>query len=108
MQVVNLVGGDRRSPKQGQSYVSEYAVLGGAGSPVFALHQPKIRGRAAESGAIPLIIRAHTAECTGPGDETFEVINVREFNIRPGRLVVAAILVEPWNRIRIGAAICCS
>ena len=105
MEVVNLVGGDRRPPKQRQSYVSEYTVLGRAGGPVFPLHQPIICGRGAERNTIPVVIRAHADECAGPRDKTIEVVNVRKLHIRSGRLIVAAILVEPWNGVRLSAAI---
>ena len=103
---MNLVGGDRRPPKQRQSYMCESAVLRRSSSPVFSLHQPIICGRGAKCNVIPLVIHAHSAECAGPGDETFEVVNVRSLHIRSRRLIVTAIFVEPWNRVRFSATIC--
>ena len=103
---MNLVGGGRRPLKQRQSYVRESALLRRSGSPVFALHQPIICGRSAERDAIPVVINAHTSKCAGPSDKTFEVIYMRRIPIRSGGLIVAAILVEPWNRVRFGPAIC--
>ena len=102
---MNLVGGDRRPPKQRQSYMCEYAVLGRACSPVFALHESKIGGRAAECDAIPLVVRAHATKCAAPRHKTFEVVNVRRLQIRSGRLIVAAIFVEPRDWVWLGAAI---
>jgi len=105
MEIENLVGGDRRPPKQRQSYSCEYAVLGSARSPVFALHQSKIGGRAAECDAIPYVVRAHATKCAAPPHKTFEVVNVRRLPIRSGRLIVAAILVEPRDWVWLVAAI---
>ena len=73
---MNLVGGDRRPPKQGQSYVCEGTLLRRAGSPVFPLHHAEVRRGAAERDSIPLVIRAHSAERATPGDPAFEVVNV--------------------------------
>ena len=102
---MDLVGGDRRPPKQGQSYVCEGALLRRAGSPVFPLHHAEVRRGAAERDSIPLVIRAHAAERAAPGDPAFEVVNVRRLQILPGRLIVAAISVKPGNRVRVGTAI---
>jgi hypothetical protein len=73
MEIVNLVGGDRRPPKQRQSYMCEYAVPGRARSPIFALHQSKIGGWAAECDAIPGVVRAHATKCAAPRHKTLEV-----------------------------------
>jgi hypothetical protein len=102
---MNLVGGDRRPPKQGQSYVCEGTLLRRAGSPVFPLHHAEVRRGAAERDSIPLVIRAHSAERATPGDPAFEVVNVRRLQIRPGRLIVAAISVKPRNRVRVSTAV---
>ena len=102
---MNLIGGDRRPPEQGQSYMGECAMLRRSCSPVFALHQSKIGGRAAECDAIPYVVRAHATKCAAPPHKTFEVVNVRRLPIRSGRLIVAAILVEPRDWVWLVAAI---
>ena len=105
MEIVNLVGGDRRPPEQRQSYMRERTVLGSPCGPVFALHQSVIRGRAAERDAIPVVICPHAGEGAASGDKALEVVNVRRLQIRSGRLIVAAIFVEPRDWVWLGAAI---
>ena len=105
MKIVNLIGGDRRPPEQSQSYMCECTMLRGPRSPVFALHKPVVGCWAAESDSIPMIIRAHTRERAAACDKSLEVIDVRWLQFRSGRLIMAAVFIEPWNRIRRGAAV---
>jgi hypothetical protein len=38
MEIVNLIGGDRRPPKQRQSYMRKRTMLRRSRGPIFALH----------------------------------------------------------------------
>ena len=105
MEIVNLIGGDRRPPKQGQSYMRKRTILRRSRGPIFALHQPVVSGRAAERDSISVVVGSHARECAASGDQAFEVINVGRLQVRSRRLIVAAVSVEPWNRIGIDAAI---
>ena len=105
MEIVNLIGGDRRSPKQSQSYMCECTMLRGACSPVFTLHQPIVGGGAAERDPIPLVVRAHARERATACDQSLEMVDVGRLQVRSGRLIMAAILVEPGNGVRLGAPI---
>ena len=105
MEIVNLVGGDRRPPEQRQSYMRERAVLGTSCGPVFALHQSVIRGRAAEGDSIPAVVGSDARKCAASGDKALEVIDVRRFQIRPSGLIMAAIPVQPWNRVGLRTAV---
>jgi hypothetical protein len=70
------------------------------------LHHAIVSRRATECDLISLVVGADTRKRAAPGDATFEMVDVRWFEIRTRRLVVAAILIEPGNGERIGAAIC--
>jgi len=105
MKIVDLVGGDSLSPKQGKSYVRESALLARARGPILALHYSIIGGRTAECDPIPLVIGADSGEGAAAGHLTFAMVNVGRFEVRTRRLIVAAILVQPGNRIRIRAAV---
>jgi len=102
---MDLVCGNRRSPKQRESYVCERTLLRSAGGPILSLHQAVIGCRAAESDAIALVVGAHTGKSTAPGDAAFEMVDMRRFEVWPSGLVVAAVLVQPGNWIRIGATV---
>ena len=71
-----LVGGDRRSPEQCESYMSKGTPLRGSGGPILALHHAVVRGRSAESNSIPKVIGAHASEGTASGHPSFEMVNV--------------------------------
>jgi len=103
---MNLVGGGHRSPEKCQSYVSEGALLCRAGGPILALHHAVVGSWTAKCDPILAIVAAHSGEGTASGHSTLEMENVRRFQVRPGRLVVAAILVQPRNWVRIGPAVC--
>ena len=105
MEIVNLIGEDRRPPKQRQSYMRKRTMLRRSRGPIFALHQPVISGRAAEPDSIAVVIGPHARERAASGDQALEVINVRGLQIRSRRLIVAAVFVEPWDRIGIDSAI---
>jgi hypothetical protein len=102
---VYLVCGDRRSPEQCQSYVSEGALLCCSGSPVFPLHHAVVSRGTAKRYSISLIVGTHASKGAAPGDPPFEMVDVRRFEVRACRLIVAAILIQRWNWLRIGAAV---
>jgi hypothetical protein len=76
MEIMNLIGGSHRPPKQRQSYVGEDALLGRTRGPIFAAHYPIVGRGAAESNAIALVVRADPSECTAAGHEPFKVENM--------------------------------
>jgi hypothetical protein len=108
MEVVNLVCGDRRSPEQSESYVGKSPLLCGASGPVLALHHAVVRCGAAECDPVALIVGAGAGEGTAPRHPTLEMVDVRRFEVRSGRLVMATILVEPGDRIGISSAVGCA
>jgi hypothetical protein len=103
---VNLISGDRRSPEERQSYVSEGALLCRAAGPILTLHYAIVGRWTAKRDAISAIVGAHSGEGTASGHSTLEVENVRRFKVRPSGLIVAAILVQPRNWVGIGPAVC--
>ena len=105
MEIVNLISGDRRPPKQRQSYMRKHALLRRSRGPILASHYPVVSGRGSEPDSIAVVVGPHARECAASGNQALKVINVRGLQIRPRRLIVAAVFVEPWNRIRIDAAI---
>ena len=113
VQIVDLVckrraalRGDRRSPKERESYVGERALLRRAGSPVFPVHDAIVRRRRAKRDAIALIIRAHARKGAAASGVALEMVNMRGLEVRASGLVMAAIFVQPGNGVGIGAAIC--
>lgn len=105
MKVVNLIGGDRRSPEEGESYVSKGSVLCGAPSPILALHDAIVRRRTTKRDSIALVIGAHAGEGTAPGNASFEVVNMRGLQVCAGRLIMAAVLIQPGDGERLGAPV---
>ena len=102
---MDLIGGNQRSPKQRQSYVREHAPLWRSRCPVFALHDTVVGRRGAETDAVTLIIRPHSRKRAASRNIAFEMIDVRRLEIRTRRLIVAAVFVQPGNRVRIGATV---
>src|SRR5712671_3260197 len=81
------------------------SLLRGPRCPIFTLHDAIIGCWAAECDPIPLIIRSHAGECTAARHQSFKVIDMRWFQIRPGRLIVTTVFVQPRNGVRIRAPI---
>jgi hypothetical protein len=106
MKVVDLIGRDSLSLEQSESYVGKGALLCCSGGPVLALHYSIIRGWAAERDPVPFVIRADAGEGAASGHLSFEMVNVGWFQVRSRGLIVAAIFIQPWNGIRIAAAVC--
>lgn len=98
---MNLVGGDRRPPEQRQSYVGERSLLGCAADPILTLHHTVVGGRTAEGDPISRVVRAHAGEGAAAGNATLEMIDMRWFKVSSGRLVMAAIFVQPGDRVGI-------
>src|SRR5882762_3592716 len=84
----------------------ECALLCGSRCPIFTLHHAIVGCWAAERDPIPLIIRSHASECTAARHQSLKVIDMRWFQIGPGRLIVTSVFVQPRNGVRIGASIC--
>lgn len=103
---MDLVGGSHRPPKKRESYMREGAFLCGAGGPVLSLHNAVISRGAAKRNSISLIVSAHAGESAAPGDSALEVVDMRGFEVRACRLIVAAVLIQPRNWVRLGAAVC--
>jgi hypothetical protein len=105
MEIVDLVGGDRRSLKERESYMSESTLLCCSGGPILSLHHAIVRCGTAESNSIPLIVGAHAGKGAAPGNAAFEMVDMRRFEVGARRLVVAAVLVQLGDGIRIVAAV---
>src|SRR5882757_4652601 len=85
--------------------MGESALLRRSRCPIFTLHYAIVGCWAAERDPISLIIRSHASECTAARHQSIEVIDMRWFQIRPGRLIVTSVFVQPRNGVRIGAPI---
>ena len=70
-----------------------------ASSPIVSLHDAVIGGWAAKRDAVSLIVGAHARKGAAASDSTFEMVDVRGFEVWASRLIVAAILIQPGNRI---------
>jgi len=105
MKVVNLVRGSHRPPEQGQSYMCENALLRSARRPILSLHYSVVRRGTAERDAVTLVIGPHARKRAAASDASLEVVNVRRFQVQTGRLIVAAVFVEPGNRVRVCPAV---
>src|SRR6266850_1297264 len=106
MKIVYLVGGDRRSPEQRQSYVREGASLRSSRTPILPLHRAVVRCGAPKCDPISSIVRAESCKGAAPGDSALEMVDMRRFEVCAGRLIVAAILVQPRNWVRVSAPVC--
>jgi len=106
VKIVYLVSRGQRSLEQRESYRSERALLGRSRSPILSVHYAVVRCGAAKRDPIALIVRAYARKSTAPRDTTFEMVDIRRFQIRAGRLIMAAVLIEPGYRVRIRASIC--
>lgn len=105
MKVVDLVGRDSLSLKQGESYVSESTVLGCSGGPVFSLHDAVVSRRTAKGDSIPFVIGPHSCEGAGAGYSALKMVDMGRLQVLSGGLIVAAIFVQPRNGEGIGGAI---
>jgi len=76
----------------------ECTVLRRSRGPVFTLHQSVVWSdcqRRIDFRGCP----SPSLEGAASGDKTLEVIDMRRLQIRSCWLIVAAILIEPWNRV---------
>ena len=102
---MNLVCRDRRSPEQRQSYVGVRALLRRSRSPILPLHHAVVRCGAAKRDPISLIVSANASKGAAPGDPALKMVYMRRLQVWACWLIVAAILIQPWNWVRIGAAV---
>ena len=100
-----LVLRDRRSLEHRESCVGEDSLVGLACRPVLARHVAVVGAGSSPGEAVTFIIRTHAMEAVAARQLSFEVINVGQFDIRHRALVVIAVLVQPWNRIRAIATV---
>lgn len=105
MEIVNLIGRDRRSLEQRESYMAERSLLGLARRKILARHKAEIGSRRAESKAVALVVGSHAGEAGTARNPPFEMKDVGEFHILFGRLIVVSILIEPGNREWTRAAV---
>ena len=101
MEIVDLALRSRRPLEERESYVAEGALPQLAASEILARHEAEVGALGAEGDAAPLIVSAHPPEVVGASDLPTKVKYVRWFHAGSGRLIVAAVLVEPRNRERI-------
>ena len=104
---MNLIVGDRRPPKEGQSYMGEGSAVRRAAGPVFSLHESIVGCRTAKSDSVSLTLGPNAGEGAAPGHSSLEMVDVRGFQTWACGLIVTAILIEPRNRIGIGPAVRC-
>ena len=85
--------------------MSEGTLLRSAGSPIFSEHDAVVGGWTSEGDAVALIVSTHAGEGAAARDPALEMIDVRGFEIGASGLIVTAVLVQPGDRIRIGASV---
>lgn len=102
---MNLVCRSSLPLKQGESYMGERACLRSARRPIFSLHESVVGCGCAEGNPVAFIVSAHTNEIGAPGHPSFEMVDVRRFQLWTCRLIMTAVLIQPGYRIWIGAAI---
>lgn len=102
---MNLIGGDRRSPKQSESYMRKGPLLCRTCGPILALHHAVVSCGAAECDPVSLIVGSGAGEGTASRNAALEMVDVRGFKIRTRRLIVAAVLVQPRNGVGIGPTV---
>ncbi len=85
--------------------MGERALLRCSPSPVLALHHAIVSGRGTKGDTISSIIGTHTGKSAATSDATLEMVDMRRFEIGARWLIVASILVQPRNWIRIGTAV---
>src|SRR5258708_25822174 len=73
---------------------------------MLSLHHAVVGCGTAKRDAVSLVVGAHACKGAAPGHSTFEMVDVRRFEIGACRLIVASIFVQPRNWIRIGTAVC--
>ena len=106
MEIVDLVLVDRRSAKERKSYMREATVVCLARGPVFALHHAVVGSGCSEGDPIPFVVCATACESGAASDLTFEVVDVGWLQVGSGRLIVAAVLIEPRDWKWIAPAVC--
>ena len=102
---MDLIRGDELSPEQRQSNVGKSSVLRRTRGPVIAGHDSVIGSLVAKWDSVSLIIGAHAGKGAAARYFSLEVINVRRLQIWTRGLIVAPILIEPWNWVWVGAAV---
>jgi hypothetical protein len=98
MEIVNLVRRDSLSLENRKSYVRESALDGLARGKVLAGHKADIGCGRAEGQPVAFVVSAHAGEARAAGNLAFEMVDVGHLHIGLGRLVMIAVLVQPWNR----------
>lgn len=93
---MDLMFGTELAPEKRQSYVGEYSRLRCPGCPIFAVHDAEISCLGAEQDTLAFPIVAGAVEPGATGYPAFEVVDVRRLQFRAGRLVVAAVHIQPW------------
>ena len=71
----------------------EDALLRSSRAPKLSLHHAVVGRSTAKSDTVSLVVGARPGEGAAPGDSTFEMIDMRRFEVCACRLIVAAILV---------------
>ena len=102
---MNLVCRDRRSLEQGESNMAEDALLRLARREIFSRHKTEVSRWSAEGKSVAFVVCPHAGKSGATRDLSLEVEDVGHFHIGFGRLIVIAILVQPWNGKRTGAAV---
>lgn len=76
-----------------------YALMRLPCRPIFARHVAIVRSWCSPRQSVSLVVGPHAMKATAAGQLSFEVIDAGEFDIRPRRLIVIPIFIEPRYRI---------
>ena len=102
MEVMHLIFRTELATEKRQSNVAKRSGLRCPRCPVFTIHDAEVGRLDAEQDRLALTIGARAVEPRTPSHSTFEIVDVRRFQVRSCRLVVATVHVQPGNRERIG------
>jgi hypothetical protein len=102
MEVMYLIFRTKLVTEKGQSNVGKRSKLRCPRRPIFTVHDAEVRRLSAEQDTLPLTVGARAVEPRAPSYSTFEMVDVRRFQVRSRWLVVATVHVQPRNWERIG------
>lgn len=102
---MDLVRRDSLALEYRQSCVGKDALMRLPPRPILARHVAIVRGRCSPRDSVPVAVRPHAVKSAAAGQFPFEVVNAGEFYIRPRRLIMIPILIEPRYRIWTRSAV---
>jgi hypothetical protein len=97
--------GDRRSLEKRQSDVSEGTKLGRPGGKIFSPQKGEIGAWGAECDPVAFAVGPHAGKVVAARHLALEMVDTGGLHPRSRRLVVAAVPIEPGDRVGIGAPV---